>query len=946
MAQQRLGQYELLDRIGKGGMGVVYRARDTQLGRLVAIKLLPPEVSSEPERRSRFLREAQAAANLNHPHIATVYQFGTATIDHPELATPLQHGEATEVPFLVMELVEGQDLQSLIHQQQERSPMAVGRALKIAGEILQGLEAAHRAGIVHRDLKPNNVRITPRGEVKILDFGLAKFRQRRARRAHGENEEGHGTEERSEERHSGGQHSGGQHSGEGHGRERHSGEKGNAGSSFDPREESSEIPTALLASIQTTQSMLLGTPPYMAPEQLRTPDVDGRCDLFALGVVLYQMLAGRPPYSGRHLLEYVKSLAKDDPQPLNEVREDVSPQLWRAIARLLEHDPEDRFSTAQEAAQALKEAGGGGPETAPTQIRPALLPSKAGGPWWRRGPLFSAAFGKGRRRVLMGGLALAGIALLLLLRSSFTTAPNGPLTVEVQGFENRTDIPELTRCLQSLEVYLASELPGLSGVRVVDPRAARGPAERASVLLRGTLIQVGGTPRTNLQFLASDTGAQIVSLAYDGDCRQLQGQLPDIALTSSLLLQVCAESGAGACTEPESMLSAGMRRVGMLFSPQDPEGAERLFHLALRMDPDHALAYAARSIVRQNRYEMSPSEELLEAAQLDASTAVELQPEAPMAHYALGRLYRLRGNTERALEHLQLGVGYLEPSETEGQFLLEISAAQGQQGDWAGARETLLQITERWPLNWWYRNQLGGVEYRLGSYEDARQHWRQAADLAGPRESAWPLGNLALLALQVDGDIERALSIYRQIPETAMDGDTAAAQAFLLYSVGRFEDAAGSYQRAIQLQPNDPSLYADLGDTYERLERPEAAEGAYQEALRLVQEQLRLTPGKADLQARQPLYLAKLGRCPEALREADRLALTAAPPDGWLRIAQSRALCEQPEAAIDALLNLVDQGDDPCRLLQLDELAPLQQQPRLAAALAERGRPLEACQQR
>ncbi|MCB1033149.1 MAG: protein kinase, partial [Acidobacteria bacterium] len=137
----RLAHFEILERIGQGGMGVVYRARDTHLGRTVAIKVLPPMVSTDAERRSRFLREAQAAANLNHPNIATIYQFGTAQTDDPELTGP---GGSREVLFLAMELVEGEDLQAKLHH----APMEPKEAFSYGVQIADGLAAAHAAGVV------------------------------------------------------------------------------------------------------------------------------------------------------------------------------------------------------------------------------------------------------------------------------------------------------------------------------------------------------------------------------------------------------------------------------------------------------------------------------------------------------------------------------------------------------------------------------------------------------------------------------------------------------------------------------------------------------------------------------------------------------------------------------------------------------------------------------
>ncbi len=294
MHRRRIAHFEILEPIGKGGMGVVYRARDTHLDRSVAIKVLPPSFSTHPDRRSRFLREARAAANLNHPNIATVYQFGPAMVDDAELVTPPPEAStgSVEILFLAMELVPGEDLHTLL----ESGPLPVETALDYAIQMARGLDAAHRAGVTHRDLKPKNVRITPEGAVKILDFGLAKV---------------HGP----------------------------------------------ELPPTEEGAFETTQGMVLGTPPYMAPEQLKGEAVDARSDLYALGVVLYQMFAGRLPFPSRNLLEYAKALASGDgPPSMTEAA--VGPEHEAIVRRLLQQDPEARYPSARALIEDLKAVSG------------------------------------------------------------------------------------------------------------------------------------------------------------------------------------------------------------------------------------------------------------------------------------------------------------------------------------------------------------------------------------------------------------------------------------------------------------------------------------------------------------------------------------------------------------------------------------------------------------
>ena len=219
----RLGPYEVVALLGAGGMGEVWRARDTRLGREVALKVLPEAFASDRERMTRFQREAQLLAALNHPHIASIYSF--ETVD--------------DVRVLVMELVPGETIRELLH----KGPLPLPRALALAHDVAEALGAAHAKGILHRDLKPSNVKVTPEGNVKLLDFGLAKAFA-----------------------------------------------PGLGGSDL------SESPT--LETGATQKGVILGTAPYLSPEQARGAELDARSDVWAFGCLVFEMLTGRKAFDG------------------------------------------------------------------------------------------------------------------------------------------------------------------------------------------------------------------------------------------------------------------------------------------------------------------------------------------------------------------------------------------------------------------------------------------------------------------------------------------------------------------------------------------------------------------------------------------------------------------------------------------------------------------------
>jgi len=280
-AGTKLGPYKILSPLGAGGMGEVYRATDRKLNRDVAIKVLPAEVAGDPERLARFKREAQVLASLNHPHIAAIHGLE----------------EADGRPFLVLELVEGEDLTERL----KRGPIPVDEALAIAKQIAEALEEAHEHGIVHRDLKPANVKLTPDGKVKVLDFGLAK--------AYADPSAG----------------------------------------GLGP--DLSQSPT--LARTGTQAGVILGTAAYISPEQARGKPVDKRSDIWAFGVVLYEMLSGRRLFAGETVSDVLAAVLKTEID-LAGLPGATPPALRRLVGRCLDRQPKERLRDIGEARVALE----------------------------------------------------------------------------------------------------------------------------------------------------------------------------------------------------------------------------------------------------------------------------------------------------------------------------------------------------------------------------------------------------------------------------------------------------------------------------------------------------------------------------------------------------------------------------------------------------------------
>jgi serine/threonine-protein kinase len=271
-----VGRFHVVEQVGRGGMGVVYAAEDTRLKRRVALKLLPRDIDRDEPRRQRLLREAQSAAAVTHPNVATVYEVG----------------EADGRTFIAMELVEGVSLRKRL----ERGRLTAAEVLRIARGIALALERAHEKGVVHRDLKPDNVMLAPGGDPKVLDFGLAKMRDDALALAEGESTQ----------------------------------------------------------SVLTREGTILGTPGYMAPEQILGKPVDARADVFAFGVVLYEMATSVRAFGGGSTMEVLVRVQRDEPPKASSVEPRIDERVERVIEKCLAKKPEARFANGGELVEALE----------------------------------------------------------------------------------------------------------------------------------------------------------------------------------------------------------------------------------------------------------------------------------------------------------------------------------------------------------------------------------------------------------------------------------------------------------------------------------------------------------------------------------------------------------------------------------------------------------------
>jgi serine/threonine protein kinase/tetratricopeptide (TPR) repeat protein len=444
-----VSHYNVLAEIGRGGMGVVYRAVDLKLNREVALKVLPPELVADPDRKRRFIQEAQAAAALNHPHIAVVYEID----------------EADGVTFIAMELLEGEKLRDVL--QRERLPLH--RTLELATEVAEGLALAHEKGIVHRDLKPANIMRTEEGHAKIIDFGLAKL--------------------------------------------------------VEPIED--EASEAVTVAKETDPGKVMGTVSYMSPEQARGKKVDHRSDIFTFGIVLHEMLTGRPPFRGESGIETMNAILKEPAPKLgafgSEVSAEASADLQRIEDKCLAKDPAERYQTIKDVVVDLRAARR---RLESDSVAPVPSPP-------RRRAYFFAGVGAVAAVLLI-------VVLLLVFRPSpevQTTAGSKP-SIAVLFFDNNSRDPSLDWLRTALTDMLITglsqspqiEVLGTETVyqiftdmdqldaRITSLEVVQEVRDRAGVdtVLLGSFVQAGDTIRINVRLQKASSGKILTTESVEG----------------------------------------------------------------------------------------------------------------------------------------------------------------------------------------------------------------------------------------------------------------------------------------------------------------------------------------------------------------------------------------------------------------------------------------------
>jgi len=633
----RLGPYEILEPLGAGGMGEVYRARDPRIDRTVALKVLPEVFFEDEERRARFGREARTLASLNHPGIAVLYSF--EEVPGPSSSS----GSSSTRHLLVMELVEGEGLDQKI----AAGPLPLEETVSYARQIAEALAAAHEKGIVHRDLKPANVVVMKDGRAKILGFGLAKV----------------------------------------------------AGSG-----DSAKADTTLPTDMKTREGVVMGTVPYMSPEQVSGRPLDHRTDIFSLGVILYEMATGQRPFQGDSPAELISSILRDTPRPPGELRKGLPGNLERMVQRCLEKSAADRVQSARQILDGLRDLTAEAPAT-PTAAAPASRPAPA---------------------------ADSGAA----------RADEG-FWVAVLPFKSSGSSAELTALAEALSEEIITGLSRFSYLRVisrsstsryanaaVDVRAV-GKEIGARYVMEGSLRQAGTKLRLAVQLVDAASGAHLWAENFERTFSpetvfELQDDLvPRIVSTVAdmygVLPRSMSEALRGKADEElsphEAVLSAFayMERV----TPEEHARVRRILERAVSIAPNQSDAWAmlANLYWEEHAHGLNPLPDPLGRALAASRRAVEAAPSNNLAHYALASTLFFQK------DHLAFRLAAeraIELNRMDASVAAYIGNLIAYSGDWergCALVESAMQLNPRHPGWYWFVN--FNDAYRRRDYQGA-----------------------------------------------------------------------------------------------------------------------------------------------------------------------------------------------------------------------------------
>lgn len=725
MIGQTISHYRILEKLGEGGMGVVYRAEDTKLKRTVALKFLSPHLLTDEQHKRRFIHEAQAAAVLTHPHICTIHEID----------------EANGHTFMVMEYIEGESLRQKI----EAGTLDVGNALDIVIQIAKGLTKAHDQGIIHRDIKPGNVLMTPEGDAKIVDFGLAK----------------------------------------------------------------------LAAQTRLTKTgTSVGTISYMSPEQATGKEVDHRTDIWALGVMLYEMLAGRLPFRGDHEQAVLYLVINEDPEPVTHIRDDVPAELEEIVEKALAKSPDKRFAMISEFSGALED------------LRDRLtLGMKE-----RR---FASLRRIRRRKRLVYGTAASVVLLAAALTSQLYFSRSTAMdSIAVLPLENLSDDADQEYLVDGITGDLITGLSRVRGFKKVISRLSmmqykgtqRSLKEIARdlgvrVVMAGTLQRMDGRVKLGVELIDAATGQNLWSESYERNVGEIEMLIDDIARTVAGEIDIDLteeEEAALARNHPVNPDAYEAYLRGRAFAEEwSDKGFEKSFEYleqAIDKDPNYAPAYAqlVKTYADAHRWGSMSYDEAYPFAGQAVARAMELDDQSRDSQVALG-MYRFvfewdwSGADAAFRQALSLDPNNADTHRSYGNFLVHMGQREESILEFKRARELA-------PLSIFVNQNLGWACYHARRYDEAISQFERTRALLDQFPDPWKrhqIDRQLLWCYLAKGNYDKAFEKLDELGDFV--GPLAWDRLWAFVGSGRRDEIEGAVENLLREPAKPDADYRSSG---------------------------------------------------------------------------------------------------------------------------------------
>jgi len=855
-------RYRIESLLGRGGMGAVYKAYDKELNRVVALKLVRPELTADPTSIERFKRELLLASRISHKNILRIHDLG----------------DVEGVKFISMAYVDGEDLRRLLDRQ-GRLPLA--QALGLARQLCAALDAAHAEGVVHRDLKPQNILIDAAGNAYISDFGLAKSL-----------EEG--------------------------------------------------------APLMTLTGEVLGTPRYMSPEQVEGKPTGPRSDLYALGLILYEMVTGAAPFRGASNFQVMYERVHSRPKSPKEINPGLPDYLVRIICKCLEPQPERRYQQASEVLRDLEsEATPAGSRTLQITLP---VPLRSG--WMLAGA------------AVLTLLILAGVLpparRFLFHRSPATAAPAGIPSlaqgkyVAVLPFRVLGGSTSLGYIAEGLSESLSARLFQLKDVHVTSPSAAdkadeRTPPENiarqlgANLLVRGSVqgeMEVGKVQKVAVIVRVDDVSAgrtlwsgEVSGMAQD--LLTLEDQMSSKLVAALELKPSGAElenTPAHPTENPEAydLYLKGRDAMRHAQNAADIQTAIGFYDGALKRDPGFALAYTGLADADLGMYSETKGAIWEQKALGAAQQARQLNDQLAEVHFSLGSIYRVSGRLAESILELNRAL-QLVPNSDDGYRRLGSAYLAG--GRTTEALKAYQKAIDLNPYYWANHNALGNAYFTIGDNDKALNAYRQVTEIE-PDNSIGYMNIGAVYFRQ--GRYEECIPFFQKALSLKPQADLYSNMGTAYFFLKRYEDAVGMFEKAVTMSPDASDLRGNLADAYRWSGRADKARATYDQAIELAYRELQVNPRDADALDRLGLYYAKKGDTARGLQFVHRArAIDPSNIEFIYNEAEVRTLAGQVPDALKALREAFEKGYSPQEARNDPELGPLQNLPEFDRLLRE-----------